>query len=138
MKPNFWFKAFGLALALVLSALPASADFVQLANGDILSGKVLGLDEKQLRLESDTLGQIIIPRGKIASITLGNAKPATVPGLPAPAGPAPAQVGTAPGNPGPDEVIKQFKATGLNPKDLGDIQKMLPLFGHSRSVQILR
>ena len=51
------------------------------ANGDVLNGRVLGLDDKQLRLESATLGQVNIPRVKVVSITLGDQKP-VAPGTP--------------------------------------------------------
>src|SRR2546423_13231087 len=70
-----------LLTLLTVSALPVAADSVQLANGDVLNGRVLGLDDKQLRLESATLGQVSIPRVKVVSITLGDQKPAA-PGTP--------------------------------------------------------
>jgi len=107
-----------LVTGLALAVLPAAADSVQLANGDVLNGRVLGLDDKNLRLESETLGQVNIPRGKIVSITLGNHKAA---------GPASAATPRSAADLSPEEVLKQFKTTGVNPKDLKDIKKMLPL-----------
>jgi hypothetical protein len=109
----------GCGLALLV--LPAAADSVQLANGDLLSGRVVSLDDKQLRLESDILGQISIPRGKVLSITLGNQKPVVA------ASPAPAKAPAS--EMSPEDVLKQLKTTGVNPKDVKDIQKMLPLLG---------
>jgi hypothetical protein len=114
-----WPQAAILVTVLVLSALPAAADSVQLANGDVLNGRVLGLDDKQLRLESDTLGQVNIPRPKVASITLGDRKPAAATTAP--------KSGAAQMNLTPEGVLKQLQAGGLNPKDIGDIQKMFPL-----------
>jgi hypothetical protein len=119
MTPIRWPQAAILVTVLVLSALPAAADSVQLANGDVLNGRVLGLDDKQLRLESDTLGQVNIPRAKVASITLGDRKPAAATTAP--------KSGAAQMNLTPEGVLKQLQAGGLNPKDIGDIQKMFPL-----------
>jgi hypothetical protein len=114
MTPIRWPQAATLFTVLALSALPVAADSVQLANGDVLNGRVLGLDDKQLRLESDTLGQVNIPRVKVVSITLGDQKPAAPKAGAAPAG-------------SPEALLKQLQATGVNPKDIGDIQKMFPL-----------
>jgi hypothetical protein len=110
-----------LVTVLALCALPVAADSVKLANGDVLNGRVLSLDDKQLRLESDTLGQVNIPRTKVVSITLGDVQPAT------PATAPKAVAGAAPASLSPDGVLKQLQATGINPKDLGEVQKMLPL-----------
>jgi hypothetical protein len=113
-----WPEAVILVTALVFSALPAAADSVQLANGDVLNGRVLGLDDKQLRLESDTLGQVNIPRPKVVSITLGDGKTT--------AANKKLKSGTAQVNLSPEGVLKRLQAGGLNPKDIGDIQKMFP------------
>jgi hypothetical protein len=117
MTPLRWLQI-ALVLTVVCCPVPVLADAVQLANGDVLNGRVLGLDDKNLRLESDTLGQINIPRAKIVTITLGDRKPIAAAEVARP-GPAASQT--------PEDVLKQFKVTGLNPKDLGDVQKMLPL-----------
>jgi hypothetical protein len=106
-------------LLLLIAALPVAADSVQLANGDVLNGRVLSLDDKQLRLESETLGQINVPRVKIVAITLGNQKAAAPAAAP--------KAGAAATDLSLDGVLKQLKTTGVNPKDVGDIQKMLPL-----------
>jgi hypothetical protein len=108
-----------LIVGLLIAALPVAADSVRLANGDLLNGRVLSLDDTQLRLESDTLGQINIPRAKVVSITLGDPVPAV-------SGTAP-KAGNLPAASGPESVLKQLQVTGVNPKDVGDIQKMFPL-----------
>src|SRR5437868_10829052 len=108
MTPMRWPQAAVLFSLLMFSALPVAADSVQLANGDVLNGRVLGLDDKQLRLESDTLGQVNIPRAKVVTITLGDHKPAAP-------GAAP-KAGAALTGLSPEGVLKQLQATGLNPK----------------------
>jgi len=120
MTPLRLLQAGLLVTGLAIAVLPATADSVQLANGDLLNGRVLGLDDKQLRLESETLGQVNIPRGKIVTITLGNQKrtpPAGNVSLP--------KLNTT--DLKPEDVLKQLKTTGVSPKDVNDIQKMLPL-----------
>jgi hypothetical protein len=120
MTPSLGFRVSLVLTALLLAALPAAADAVQLANGDVLNGKVLSLDDKQLSLESESLGQLTIPRGKIVTITLGNAKPAAAVVDPKTA-PAAPKAGTS-----VEEAVKQLKAGGVNPKDVADLQKLFP------------
>jgi hypothetical protein len=107
-----------LCTAFVITALPVAADSVQLVNGDLLNGRVVSLDDKQLRLESDTLGPISIPRVKVVTITLGDQKSAAP--LAAP------KAGKAPAGLTSEAVLKQLQSTGVNAKDIGDIQKMFP------------
>jgi hypothetical protein len=105
-----------LVVVLLGAALPVAADSVQLLNGDVLSGRVLTLDDKQLRLQSDTLGQINIPRDKIASISLGETK----------AAPAPKAGAAAT----PEAVFKQLQTSGVSPKEMAELQKMFPLLAN--------
>lgn len=119
MTPLRLLQAGVLSAALAVMALPALADSVQMVNGDVLNGRVLSLDDKQLRLESETLGQVNISRAKIRAITLGDPKPAAA---------AAAPVARQPGSDtGPEAALKQLKTGGLNPKDLKELQQMLPL-----------
>lgn len=60
--------AAGLALATAIASPPASADRVTLANGDRLSGKVLGLTADKLTLETAYAGKLEIDRRRIAAI----------------------------------------------------------------------
>ncbi|MCI0458110.1 MAG: hypothetical protein L0Z62_14195 [Gemmataceae bacterium] len=123
MTPSLGFRVSLVLTAWLLAALPAAADAVQLANGDVLNGKVLSLDDQQLSLESESLGKLTIPRGKIVTITLGNAKPAAPVVDPKT---APAPVAPKAGN-GVEEAVKQLiKAGGVNPKDVADLQKLFP------------
>lgn len=107
----------GITIVLVLAGA-SWADSIQLVNGDMLNGRVLGLDEHQLRLESDVHGKLTIPRAKIVSITFGDRKPVVA----APAGPAAA----APGNT-LDAVLNQLRGGGVGPNEVKEIQKMIPL-----------
>lgn len=104
------------AVAVVMIVGAAWADSVQLVNGDVLNGRVLGLDEQHLRIESDVHGKLNIPRAKVAAITFGDRKPAPIA---APAAPKAAAASTL------DDVLKQLK--GVGPSEVGDIQKMIPL-----------
>ena len=119
MNAMRWVLSAALLLgAFTLYSLPAAADWVQLANGDVLNGRVLSLDDKQLRLESDTLGQIILDRVKVVTISLetkGEPKK------------APATIRPQSSGVNPDDVLKQLKTGGVNAKDIGDLQKMFPL-----------
>jgi hypothetical protein len=115
-------RSFFVGCVCVLAGLAAtvSGDTVQLVNGDNVSGKVLSLDAKQLKLKSDVFGELSIERSKIASIHLGDAAPAK----PAPAPAAQVQVTV----PQPNlDVINQLRSQGLDPSTLGDIKKAFPL-----------
>jgi hypothetical protein len=50
----------------------ARADTIQLANGDVLRGKVVSLNEKELVFHSDSFGAIKIERAKVHLIALGS------------------------------------------------------------------
>src|SRR5258707_11573164 len=58
-----------LALAVAMGRL--RADQVELQNGDHYVGRVVSLSGETLVLQSDVLGTLRLPRGKVASITLG-------------------------------------------------------------------
>jgi hypothetical protein len=60
---------------LLLGVACARADVLNLANGDRFIGEVQSLNEKEIQLKSDALGDIKIPREKIASIFFGTNQP---------------------------------------------------------------
>jgi hypothetical protein len=62
----------GIVGTLLAFAPAVKADTVQLANGDVLRGKVVSLNDKQLVFHSDSFGDIKIERAKIDLIALGN------------------------------------------------------------------
>lgn len=107
--------------ASLIMAGAASADTVQLANGDVLNGKVLTLDDKNVTLESETLGKITVARAKVATISFGNAKPPVT--VVPKSGTTPA---TAPQPGSVEDVLKQLKTGGVNPKDVNELQKLFP------------
>jgi hypothetical protein len=75
MKPPAAIRAAilaGIAATLLASASAVNADTVQLANGDVLKGKVVSLSDKQLIFYSDSFGEIKIERAKVDLIALGN------------------------------------------------------------------
>jgi hypothetical protein len=123
MNPMCVLQAGVLCAGLAVVALPALADSVQTVNGDVLTGRVLSLDDKHLRLESDTLGQVSIPRAKIRAVTLGDHQPAA----PAATTNVPATIRPQTSEVSPEVALKQLKTQGLNPKDVKELQQMLPL-----------
>jgi hypothetical protein len=122
----------GVALLLLAIALAAPglgwADYVQLVNGDMLHGRVLGLDEKQLRLESDVHGKLSIPRDKVVAITFGERKPvpAAVPAAPA------ASAG------GLDDILQQLRAGAGGAGDAGELQKLMPLLSNPSAMKFFQ
>ncbi|MGN6384768.1 MAG: hypothetical protein ACTHMT_00875 [Verrucomicrobiota bacterium] len=68
----------------VLLGYSAVADMVECDNGDRYTGKVLSLNEKELKLKNDIQGTITIPREKITVIALKPAVAATLKNRPAP------------------------------------------------------
>jgi hypothetical protein len=63
------------ALVLVFTA-HANADQVVMQNADRYNGKVLSVTTNTLVLQSEILGTVTLPRGKVASISLGSVAPA--------------------------------------------------------------
>jgi hypothetical protein len=116
-------RAFPFLLALALlagSSATTLADTVQLTNGDLVSGKVLSLDETKLKLKSEALGEVTIARDKIASIHLGDARPVAIPPKPVlPNDPLPPI-------PNVDDVLKQLQKGGANPDVLKQLQDKVP------------
>jgi hypothetical protein len=105
-----------VALWLLVFVTALQADTVQLVNGDAVSGKVISLDAKQLKLESDALGQLTIDRSKIATIHLGDAPP-----------PKPAPAAAAlPKPPVPIDLLDQLRG-GIDPEAIKEIKKNFPL-----------
>ncbi len=60
----------GMSLLAVVGA--ARGDTIQLANGDVLRGKVVSLNAKELVFQSDSFGAIKIERAKVDLIALGS------------------------------------------------------------------
>ena len=121
MTQSSGFRVFVMLTAMLFCTQAATADSVQLINGEVLKGKVLSVDDKQVSLESESLGKVTIQRSKVATITLGDAKPPVLVADP--------KVGPAPAAPQPEsveEAFKKLKAIGANPKEVGELQKLFP------------
>jgi hypothetical protein len=105
----------------LISCAVALADTVELTNGDLLSGKVAGVTADQVLLTSDVLGEVKLPRAKVAAIHFGDRKPvvAAKVGAAAVAPVAPAKA--LPAEPSVDDVLNQLKAGAGG----GDLTKML-------------
>ncbi len=118
-----------LGLLLVSSA---QADTIEMANGDVLNGKVVSLDAKQLVLKSELLGELKLAREKVSAIHLGD-KPI----LPRNAAPVPAGKPPLDPNvqnvlnavPSTEDVMKQLQGGrgGLNAQMVGELQTKFPL-----------
>jgi hypothetical protein len=70
-----------VCFAFWVGASCALGDLVEMQNGDRYVGRVLSLDPGTLVVQSDVLGTVTLPRGKVAHITFGpagtnSAKPA--------------------------------------------------------------
>jgi hypothetical protein len=72
MKLNF-FSAWAAITLLFASAPVMRADLLEMVNGDRYSGKVLSMSADTVVLNSEVLGKINVPRGKVARLTLGTA-----------------------------------------------------------------
>jgi hypothetical protein len=133
-----------MAIAVLSAGIPlACADSVELVNGDLLHGKVVSLDDRDLRLVSDIHGAVIIARDKVAAIGLGDrkiARPKTAADIADTAGDAQAVVrrnspadgrttvtATVPVAPGSvQDVVRQLRAQGLSVDNVNEIQKAFP------------
>ncbi|MEX0703214.1 MAG: hypothetical protein WD069_14055 [Planctomycetales bacterium] len=72
------------ACALLFAfAATARADSVELTNGDMLHGKVVSLDDKELRIDREQGGPMTVPRDKVLTIHLGDRGPVPDPKPPA-------------------------------------------------------
>lgn len=135
-----------LATATILHAgwNLARADSIELINGDLLHGKVVSLDDVELRLVSDIHGAVIISRDKVAAIGFGERKlvrPAAVgladavPDVPGVvrrnvtiSGDQSRVTATVPVTPlAGQDVVRQLRAQGLTAENITELQKALPM-----------
>ncbi len=137
---------FAVALALIVFASESSlrADSIELINGDLLHGKVVSLDDRELRLVSDIHGAVIIDREKVAAIGLGDRRLAPpVAGAAVAPGEVqaivrrgaevnvngrPTVTATVPVAPiAAQDVLRQLRAQGLSAENVAELQKALPM-----------
>jgi hypothetical protein len=70
-RQQFVGRNFSLAVFLCLVAGSAAGDQVQMQNGDQYGGQVISITSDTLVLQSDILGTLRLPRGKIAVVNFG-------------------------------------------------------------------
>jgi hypothetical protein len=68
-------RLFATAALLALTPL-ARPDTIRCKNGDMLNGEVIAMSAKDIKFRSELHGVVTIPRSKVVSISLGEAKPA--------------------------------------------------------------
>lgn len=122
-----------LADALLAGLATLRADTIELVNGDMLNGKVVSLDTKQLQLVSDIHGKLSIAREKVAAIALGErklnaAKPIVTGAAPtalnAADNPAAAIKPAAAGSVA--DILKQLQTGGVGAGQLGELEQAFP------------
>jgi len=75
---QFKARAGFLCLAIAGGCLVASADQVQMQNGDKYLGKVISMNADTIELQSEVLGRVKIPRAKVGVVLFGTNAPAAV------------------------------------------------------------
>lgn len=132
------------ATAIVLLGISQStrADSIELVNGDLLHGKVVSLDDRELRLMSDIHGAVIIAREKVAAVGLGEyrlARPAAEAARVSGRTQVPARRAVVSGDgatitaavpvaPGPtQDIVRQLRAQGLSAENIAELQKAMPM-----------
>ena len=138
-----------LLSAALLATAAAHADTVQLSNGDSVSGEVILLDAAALTLRSEHLGELHIPRAKVAALFLGEGRVEAssrrttafepVPDQPKLAGapaPSPAQAAPRPATAAPrtgaaagtvEDILGQLQNQGVAPQTMQEMQTQFPL-----------
>jgi hypothetical protein len=131
------------AILLIGGQRITRADSIELINGDLLHGKVVSLDDLELRLISDIHGAVIIARDKVAAIGFGERKLVRPAAVAAADGTPDAQgvvrrsvtvgdqsqvTATVPIAPLPaQDVVRQLRAQGLTAENITELQKALPM-----------
>lgn len=138
MKGRHLLRKAALLLSLAAAVASAKADSLDLINGDHYQGTVVSVTQSNVLFQSDILGSVSLPRGKVAQINLGNAAP-----LPAKTatnlvasntptvGPSlilqgPQSAATAPGAaPQNDAVVEQMRRQGIDPNLVSAVQQQV-------------
>ena len=112
------------AAILGAAVAPVAADAVKLSNGDTIHGQVRSLSETEIVIVSDVLGEVKLPRERVAMIALG--KNATFDQAAAKAEPAP-KPGIAPENQTAEDALRQLQETGVSAEQMNRLRKEMPL-----------
>jgi len=73
-----------LAIAVICAACAVRADQVQMQNGDRYNGKVVSMSATNVVFQSDVMGTVTLPRGKVATVDLGAVQTNPAPPRPQP------------------------------------------------------
>jgi hypothetical protein len=101
---------------LALSAAGLRADLLQMQNGDRYAGKILSVNSNSIVLQSEVLGEITVPRGKVSNIQFGAA---AVSHTPATSNAAPAVAGTN------ADLSAAFRSLGADTNFIGQVRQQL-------------
>lgn len=118
-----------LACAVCAPLLAASADVLELTNGDHYSGTIILVTRTNVEFQSEIQGLLKLPRDKVAVMTLQNPsapKPrATVvqPALPAPASVQSNSPGLLAGQ--ENAMVEQMRRQGVDPKIVSQVQEQI-------------
>lgn len=107
-------------VAVFLLSAPAlllRADTIELVNGDVINGEVVSLNDKEVKVKSDVLGELSINREKVIGISFGDAKSRRA--RVAPAAPA-RNIKTPASNSTADAVLKELRSKGIDPAKLNE------------------
>lgn len=81
MRPKFYRGRLGMIGIVALSLLRQThADQIEMVNGDRYQGKIISLNSNEVVMNSDMLGLVKVPRGKVSGITAGAAISPAAPG----------------------------------------------------------
>ncbi|MBW3599445.1 MAG: hypothetical protein KY475_19510, partial [Planctomycetes bacterium] len=119
---------------LAFSPALVSGDTLELANGDTLTGKVIAMDDNTVKIQNEILGEISIPRDKVAAVILGD-RPARPPRV-SPQGErgADAEDGRPEGwwrkyGETPEEIVENLAPKDFGPRRLQDLEGNGERFG---------
>jgi len=120
-----------LTAIIFLPALAARADMIELTNGDHYRGTVISMTASNVEFLSEIQGRVILPRAKVAEITLHQATPKRASGTnqmaAAPLAGAPLILSgsqSAPAAPA-DPIIAQMQQKEVDPKLLQQVQEQI-------------
>ena len=112
-------------------ALPVRADLLELTNGDHYQGTIISMSSSNVVFHSEVQGLVILPRDKVATVTLTPAVPAAV-AAPKPAAPVSGtNVSAVAGTPAvkpnaqANAVIQQLRQQGVEPKLIEQVQEQI-------------
>lgn len=130
MASNFFKHVAAVLCAAV--ALGARADMLELINGDHYRGTVVSMDAANVVFQSEIQGRVVLPRGKVAVVTLNavGAKPVATasPAIPPASLPAVAPktnvTGLVPGNHG-NAVVEELRKQGVDSHLIDQVQQQI-------------